>query len=586
MIRYDDWTFLAEGGHHVVLRFHGSDPVYKGHVLRIEKIIPSVTGKCDRTNIEGHYVTNVMEPILSSSYINHPQLVTVDSAFVTQLNRHLKLDSTRIRSEYVDVNCCTAYIFRDITTIPRLSRVGNDTEEDDLPLINEGRQLSVEIKIKCGFKSVSPFASRRIKHSTSRYKLNQFAKLYQYQKNKIGMKYGGKFPGISQYDPADVCSRERHRVRHSLNCLLQNPQNNLKVCYHGKHIYGLHLCQVTQLTEGCAQLFSHISSTIKSPIDTLTLVISEILCVESALERLKYAQSLDILDVEGTHRVFEVFCRHVMKMKSDEFVDETPSPQDVEKFALGIITDSMASGMYSTHPPLHEDETGGGHGTRDDPSGCLLNSLQRQLHLRGETPEADGSTSHTLGERSIDSGARGCQCVLHRLQRYQVNEGTPLTELDSIRRKCAAEIDALNTVDCLFLLKQFLVSLAASDASVAITLSEVSVEEWNHSIARDTDGTSCSKSNTETHSNSEVLNTGTERDNADISISALQTKSPGEGYIQIKCLDTGATSYIFYKVTFLDLGPKPAGKIVDKMKKESILCAQAEDIHEGLLGNL
>jgi hypothetical protein len=463
----------------------------------------------------------------------------------------------------VDEDCHTAYLFRDVTCIPPLvPQPAGEKEHCEYgdsrlqsikdKVIPSDVQVSLEIKVKNGLKSRSPFVKNRIKHELSRYQLNQYAKQYKYEKNKIGMKYGGKFPGISQYDPADICSRDSNRVLYSLGCLLQNPQNNLKICSNGSHIYGLNITEKTELTGKCSRLLSRSTT----PVETLKRVVAEILCAESALTRLSYVQSLDILDVEGAYRVYEVFLRQVSC--TDEY--KSLSQKDLQLETLAIVADGMVSDMSVNHT-LND-----GVKSCIDPSVCLLNGLKRILR----PPNNQGYVS----------GDSMCRCLLHRLQKYQVYEVTSAHELELLKEKCVADIDSLAPEECLFLLKLYLISLAASDASVVLSLREASDVELK--FMQETTNDWCtgisSTVSTDLEASCQLIDSNDSL--GDHSIRVHQAGSNGMGYVSVRCTEAEeSAAYFIFQLTFIDLGPKPAGKIIDKMKKEEKLCLEAESVY-------
>ena len=118
------------------------------------------------------------------------------------------------------------------------SSIGDLAEEiDSAALLRDARRLpdrealapliSLEIKPKWGAPSPGrcpsiPADQRPIKQSASRYQLHQLLKLER-----------GAIAARSGYDPRDLFSGDRARVRRALEALAEQPQNNLRVCVDG-----------------------------------------------------------------------------------------------------------------------------------------------------------------------------------------------------------------------------------------------------------------------------------------------------------------------------------------------------------------
>ena len=558
MIVFLDWKFLAEGGHHVVLEYCGDDDSYKGKVLRVEKKIPSMGDFHNIRISEEKYLSNVMTPLLSSTYINYPQPVNVDSLFVQELNCHLRSDLKRNRKDFVDDTCCVAYLFpdaRDITQ-PLTNLLGEIDSEN----VSKRSHLSIEIKVKNGLKSRSPLVSRRIKHSISRFQLNQYSKQFKAQNGSCEMNCGGQFPGISSYDPSGMCSRDERKVMDNLISLLNAPQNYLKISINGNQIFGHDQLDVGILSEKCSDFFSRMppfhvisssSHTFPESIDNLLGIISKILSVESALERLQSAQCLDVLDIEGISLVLDVLQRHV-QAKSDFNNPSTDFELNYDRNniqeSLSLVAQTLESVDESPHPvDLCREYCG--------------------FSFRKEITESkpNNITSNMNNFDSISSGTEGrgdiMELLLRKLQLLQVNESTTEEELAMLRVRCTRMIETLSKFECLQLIKMWLIALAASDASLIITLRELNSAEAERATEKFPVHLQC-PSGGGLHF-----------------VSTAQSESAA-GLLSVTCLDSKKRTFFAYYINFVDLGPKPVGKVVGKRKKEQDMCNHAEYIYE------
>jgi len=122
--------------------------------------------------------------------------------------------------------------------------------------------ISIEIKLKCGFKPDTPYVPLdSVKRKVSRFRMLQYLKVAK-----------GEVPKFSYYEPEDIFSRDPARIMNALNALEDSPQCNLKMFKDG-----------TQCP---------FDSNIKEPI-VKTLSSCKI------LDQILALQKLDVFDVEG-----------------------------------------------------------------------------------------------------------------------------------------------------------------------------------------------------------------------------------------------------------------------------------------------
>jgi hypothetical protein len=394
---------------------------------------------------------------------------------------------------------------------------------------------------------------------------------------------------------------------------MKNPQNNLKICSHGKHIFGLNILDRRSLLRACSFIPTSPSESgqennadqsdntfLPTPIDNLTRIVSEILCAESALQRLRHVQSLDVLDVEGISKVFDLFCdHHASETRSqshtaeDELLLSPAGPLRVGELKCTASEASLESLQSQPRCPSESASVNGeqclniiarsletplfveydrGERREERPSDVTANCLMRKLSR--ELSDVDDASAHFGCDDE-------CTCILHRLRKYQVNENTSDEDLADKRAACLCEINSLQSSECLYLLKLWLICLAASDASLVVTLEEnnnhdfeqssVSSGGHQHPAVTAPRGRTSADSDMTMHDHS--IST-----NCVVTICNLQSDSQ-LGCVSVWCPLTESAKHFTYKVTFLDLGPKPAGKIVHKIRSEKELCRQANSIN-------
>lgn len=262
----------------MVLFYAGTDPIYYGKVLKI----PKESTEDNNTGsgmLHHNHVCGVIHHFFSDRYLTAYNTMTADAALLVLLEKRIWCDRPVVRRAVGLVKYADPVVL---------------TLEDNAGLLNRAANLSsgsivIELKVKCGFSSMSPFvpAVRSYKHQHSRFKLMQWKKLTDKWRKRGKDNYvatnWGKFESVSTYDPLDLCAGSSQRVSRALDCLMRNPQNNLKVsvCTFGcrgdgaesgvhpggvsvknKHIYGWDKTSdvdKVQLENLCTEAFSRVS---------------------------------------------------------------------------------------------------------------------------------------------------------------------------------------------------------------------------------------------------------------------------------------------------------------------------------------
>lgn len=169
------------------------------------------------------------------------------------------------------------------------------------------RSLSLEIKVKGAFTSISPFicpsSSSAIKFTMSRYEIMQSYK--QCKQSTEGADHvvpWGSFRARSSYRPQDLCCHQFDRMYEAVCHLFETPQNNLKVVVNGEHVYGWSKDDAEEFNARLRFLFSaQIDVTMMSKMTASALYERH----HSVLAALLEIQVLDVLDSEGASFIYQ-----------------------------------------------------------------------------------------------------------------------------------------------------------------------------------------------------------------------------------------------------------------------------------------
>jgi hypothetical protein len=376
-----------------------------------------------------------------------------------------------------------------------------------------GRELTVELKVKCGLKASSPFIPfhRRVKLTMSRYQLIQHTKDAQATHPSSGGPTWGKYIGHSNYMPEDLCSGDLPRVRRSLQSLLHNPQNNLRVSVDGKHRYGWDKVELSSLYDALHSVDDGTTNSHgtfaegEAQAQEMIEAVAQILTKECVLQRLQALQDLDVLDVEGAALVYA------------RAVELCGSCRDA---ANRYLETSMLQ------PPVSMDTNG-----------------QRPPLPKSNIEECDDSCSSEISQR---------------LRELRICESTTDEQWTANRTVATGLVQRATLEECAHLLQLFMIALVARDASVVLTLKRVVTTDSTPDFVPQTlphcgivrvpqQG---AESNTQC-SDSMTINCGTEADTA-----------------------AGDVSYA-YTVGVIDLGLKALDKLWQKDLEEDAICQNA-----------
>jgi Inositol-pentakisphosphate 2-kinase len=432
-------------------------------ILRIPKQI-----RLDRTQ-NTLFFDNILTPVFPSKYLNRPVYATIDSTFISNIQSSIVNPSTKLKSRRTWntshlISPWMAEILHNSNYIPRLIHINSEN-------IAHISTLSFEFKVKCGIKSTSPYIppSSRIKLNMSRYELIQSFKAMETNR-----------PLLFKYNPRDLCSQNKDRITASIRELVASPANNLTIRLDGVCVHP------SESEEELLTTFANFLSTdASSAIPYVSDIISDILIEEDVLHRLELLQAVDLIDVEGAYQI-------MMRLEH----------------LAGSSEDALSALQGSIGLPLEFS---------------LLELCDHCWSIRNRYEKESYYTS--LSDH-IDAKER-YGGVIAELLDMQIHSCIADEELAMINTRAMLLTDTLDEHDCIVLLRLFLLSLTAKDASVIIAMER----------------------------NSESNKTSIDFNNVD-HISLLHK--------------TGV--HWKYSIKLLDINCKPPSKVLNKIEKEYDIC--------------
>lgn len=277
------WPFVGEGGKHALF---AAD---EGHLLRIRKdslalsaLEPlSIETKDDNEKDDPlEYLQTVVAPRLSP-YMDVPEKVDLDWDLLRQLR------DSALAQGGIPLSRSSSWLPRDNKCRPLHPPCG-------LLLVDYRRGVALECKPKAGYRAFSPLVDprHRIKYRHSRFSLLQ----HLYANGHIDKPWvasRARRASRSTYEPLDLFSQDRSRIRASLQALAAGPQNNLRLWVTAQLVLG-HDCPTTAVNRA--------SDYLQAPWMDVTV---EILTVEPFLARLLACQRMDALDADGAVLVYD-----------------------------------------------------------------------------------------------------------------------------------------------------------------------------------------------------------------------------------------------------------------------------------------
>ncbi|CAM9304432.1 unnamed protein product [Ectocarpus sp. 12 AP-2014] len=326
-----DWSYLAEGGFHIILRYDGEDPVLSGRILRIGKKAlghqkeeggkePAVPAAAvvvpDETGARRKFERGVLIPLLGEQYVQPGDAVTLSREDIGKI--HLSIDHLRpegrIKKDNGDwSSACqlepdkTAFWLK-LPSAPSTAGQASPTEDRK----KKGVVIAVEIKPKGATMPVGtlvPPGNNRLKYRVARFDAQQRFKAQ-------GKQSWGSIDRPCLYHPRELYSGDADRAAATLKELMKTPQNKLRAWENGNMLFGAGSGKggedVTESGEtagevalGKAVVTAGLAGGEGTPAEALIDLVGEILAMEPLVSRLVAAQALDVLEVEGGGLVFD-----------------------------------------------------------------------------------------------------------------------------------------------------------------------------------------------------------------------------------------------------------------------------------------
>ncbi|GAX13745.1 inositol-pentakisphosphate 2-kinase [Fistulifera solaris] len=250
-----DWSYLTEGGKHVI--FSSSSSTW---LLRIDKadLVKGGQGNKGCTDVE--FLSNFLAP-----YVSKPTYLNLPPCFAKKLLQEALACGRIPASRKKDWSSSDKdnKKSKQLPTIAQFVRDARLWHSDP----SQNTLFSVEIKPKAGYRCFSPLVDpgRRIKYQVPRFCLMQQLR-----------------GSCSKYNPLDLFSGNIDRMEIAVQELFQCPQNNLRV-WRGREAFD---------AKGDAVSF-------------LKVMTTRVLYEEPCLSKLLELQRLDILDGDGAVLLYE-----------------------------------------------------------------------------------------------------------------------------------------------------------------------------------------------------------------------------------------------------------------------------------------
>jgi hypothetical protein len=334
-ISSDDWLFQAEGNIQLVYQYIGENSFLQDKVLKVSK--PSFFNSlAEQLAIEADDHCSLSELGLpNDSAFDHSERVGVSNRDESDTKHHLDFIenmiypwfSSSLKERHYLVLLSVRTLYDLVTSIP-LSSLREDTRtkladlqsrvddrtvnphlepsnilhkcstqstviallERNLSMVKGSRlasDISIEIKMKCGLTSCSPFITENvIKYDISRCRLMQLFK------GRVG-----------SYDPRDLTSTSPSQIREAVHNLIKEKSKHFKLRIRGQHVSDIALLNDTNLGG-----LSVMSPLLGWPHQLCFDTVLDMICItierESVYRNLECLQGIDLIDVEGVMAVY------------------------------------------------------------------------------------------------------------------------------------------------------------------------------------------------------------------------------------------------------------------------------------------
>ena len=576
--KVSDWSYTAEGGKHAIFRYSPSSTTttsstfnnieFYGHVLRIAKsdLVSAyyLVNQAESTSASTPYQVpnncksspqqtfqkNIIQPLIGRQYIDLGDTVHLPISFCSQLYQYTissgLISDARLSSwqkNDCDSGCIStekviaALLLRDYTSYLS-SPLPPSASQQLQTKPSTSKMFSVEIKPKAGYITTSPLVlpNHRCKYQHTRYALQQeLMRLGVIKKGWQQQQCNSTSAGFapSQYSPLNLFStNDMNQIHNAISDLMNNMQNNLRIWYDGNQIFGLG-SDVTVGLDDCQMILNDLlggndnskpSTTDTTAIlDVITRMMSTILHQEhDLLSNILSIQQLDAIDGDGAVIIYERLVQlcNGSNVEAEALLDE----------ALLVSSDEFAADA------VEKKQSDGYHSVAESSPYTFPQHCKSLRNLLDEIEKFD--------KYMID----------HHLQKKEGkavhddhNDNNNLDEsiVNTAHIKSIGHVNHLSKEGCVYLLQNWLLSLALCDVSFFITFRIFSIDNYQEEVV-----TKCQSC-----------------DYSGIVSCLLPTKNDNDAPPTLS-LSSSSSVAIQYEVKVVDCDPKPAKKLRGRKEVE------------------
>ena len=562
-----DWSYTAEGGKHAIFRYSPSsttlatDNKFCGHVLRIAKsdLVATfhIVNQAESTSTSTPYQVpnksttsqlfqkNIIQPLIGRQYIDLGHTVHLPISFCSQLYQQTissgLIPYARL-SSWQKKNCngsvcnekgIAALLLRDYTTYLLSPPPSSAASQLQSKSSTSSKMFSVEIKPKAGYITTSPLVlpNHRCKYQHTRYSLQQelmrlgvIKKGWQQQQIASSSEDGCGFTP-SQYSPLNLFSNDINQIHKAISDLMNNMQNNIRIWYDGKQIFGLG-SDVTVELDDCHVILNDMlgnnddSKPATTLLDVITRIVATILHHEhDLLSNILSIQQLDVIDGDGAAMIYERLVQlcNGSNVEAEALLDE----------ALLVPSDEFAAdAVEKQHGDCYITESS----PFTFPRHCkslrnLLDEIEKfDKYMRDHRPNQEASAGH---DHTDDNNGNLDESIVN-----------------TAHIRSMEHINHLSKEGCIYLLQNWLLSLVLCDVSFFITFQIVPIESDHQEVM-----TKCQSDN-----------------QSGIVVCLLPTKNDAPSTLSSSA--SSCSMAIQYEVKVVDCDPKPAKKLRGRKEVE------------------
>lgn len=320
-MRAEDWSYVGEGGKHALFAHHPNAAVPKdreGLLLRIDKKYLALSASQAEASKQATQEDAAEDPIpymremvarRLAPYADLPDKVSLGWDFVRDLRNQAMsgglIPQRRRRDWLASGDTSPRRASPAVGLLLRDYRFAASESPD-----GDQKCFCLEIKPKAGYRAFSALVDpgRRDKYKYSKYRLLQKA----CSAGAIArgwMTVSGQ-TDQSLYEPLDLFSGDRTRIRRSFSRLMEQPQNNLKIWLGERLLLGLPQAQdAASSLAGLVDLVP-VSTSVQATEKEISSALVELATAvvtqeEEFLNKLLQLQKLDILDEDGAIIIYE-----------------------------------------------------------------------------------------------------------------------------------------------------------------------------------------------------------------------------------------------------------------------------------------